>query len=343
MRLGDIVALCKGELVGGDPAVEILGVGSLAEAQAGEISFLSNPRYNKQLADTHATAVLVRKDWSGAPGCALVRVEDPNRSFAEVAVALAPPAITYAPGVHPSAVIDATAELGADVHIGPHCVVAAGARIGDGSTLLAGCYIGHGAVVGQQCRLYAHVSVRAYCVLGNRVWIHDGTVVGSDGFGYAPRPDGSWEKIPQIGTVEIGDDVEIGANVAIDRARFGKTRIGKGVKIDNLVQIAHNVQIDAHTVMAAQVGISGSTRIGSGVQLGGQAGLAGHLQIGDRAVVGAQAGVTKSVDPGAFVSGYPAMEHKRAMLLHAHIGKLPEWKKRLQALEARVSSEGLAE
>ncbi len=333
MQLVEIASLCNGRLEGGEPTLKIKGVGSLAEAQLGDISFLSNPRYNQQLADTQASAVLVRMDWEGAHTCALIRVEDPNRAFAMVAGALAPPPLTYPPGVHASAVIDPTAQVGKDVHIGPHCVVEAGASIGDQSILLAGCYVGHGAIIGEACRLHAHVSVRPHCVLGSRVWLHDGSVIGSDGFGYAPSKDGSWEKIPQLGNVVVGDDVEIGANVTIDRARFGSTRIGNGVKIDNLVQIAHNVQIAPNTVMAAQVGISGSTRIGADVQLGGQAGLAGHLEVGDGAVVGAQAGVTKSVAPRTFVSGYPAMDHKRAMLLQAHLGKLPDLRKRVQALE----------
>ena len=336
MKLSEITAMCGGTLEGGDPSMEICGVGSLSEAQPTEVSFLSNPRYGQQLAETQASAVLVRRDWEGHHTCALIRVEDPNRAFADVAVALSPPALAYPPGIHPSAVIHADAVLGDAVHIGPHCVVEAGARVGARSILLAGCYIGHGASVGEDCRLHPHVSVRAHCVLGDRVWIHDGAVIGSDGFGYSARKDGSWEKIEQLGIVTVGDDVEIGANVTIDRARFGSTRIGKGVKIDNLVQIAHNVQIGENSVMAAQVGISGSTRIGSGVQLGGQAGLAGHLEVSDGAIVGAQAGVTKSVPAGAFVSGYPAMAHKRAMLLHAHLGKLPELRKRVQALESGV-------
>lgn len=343
MNVGEIVTLCGGELVGGDASVAILGVGSLSEARPGEISFLSNPRYSHQVATTQATAVLVRPDWEGEHACALIRVEDPNRAFADIAVALAPPALAYAPGVHASAVVDSTAEIGEGVHIGPHCVVEAGARIGARSVLLAGCYIGPGASVGEDCRLHAHVSLRAHCSLGNRVWIHDGAVIGSDGFGYAPTKDGRWEKIPQLGTVAVGDDVEIGANVTIDRARFGKTRIGDGVKIDNLVQIAHNVQIAENSVMAAQVGISGSTRIGSRVQIGGQAGLAGHLDVGEGAIIGAQAGVTKSVPAGTFVSGYPAMEHRRATQLQAHLGRLPELKKRVQALEADLKGKGTGE
>jgi UDP-3-O-[3-hydroxymyristoyl] glucosamine N-acyltransferase len=336
VKLGAIAELCRGVLEAGDPSQDIVGVGSLSEATSGEVSFLSNPKYSHQMSATQATAALVGHAWQGEHSCALIRVEDPNRAFAEVAVALSPPQQDFPAGIHPSAVIHESAQMGADVHVGPGCVIESGAIIGDGSVLVANCYIGPNAVLGTGCRLYARVSLRANCILGNRVWIHDGSVIGSDGFGYAPSSDGKWEKIPQLGCVEVGDDVEIGANVTIDRARFGKTRIGSGVKIDNLVQIAHNVQVGENTVMAAQVGISGSTRIGKGVQLGGQAGLAGHLEIGDGAIVGAQAGVTKSVPAGTFVSGYPAMDHRKAVRLQAHLGKLPELKKRVQALEDEV-------
>jgi UDP-3-O-[3-hydroxymyristoyl] glucosamine N-acyltransferase len=342
MKLADIAGLVGGLLENGDPSLEILGVGSLAEAVAGEISFLSNTKYSMQLAQTQASAVIVQQDWCGDHCCALIRVKNPDRAFADIALALAPPLLCYAPGIHATAVISRDAILGDAVHVGPHCVVEAGAVIGARTVLLAGCYVGHGAVIGADCRLHAHVSIRSHCTLGDSVWIHDGTVIGSDGFGYTRAADGRWEKIVQLGTVEIGNDVEIGANVTIDRARFGKTRIGRGVKIDNLVQIAHNVQIEADTVMAAQVGISGSTRIGSGVQIGGQAGLAGHLQVGDGAVVGAQAGVTKSVEPGVFVSGYPAMDHRRAARLQAHLAGLPELKKRVRALEGRSPMEDSA-
>lgn len=340
MKLAAIVEKCKGVLEGGDPSLDVQGVGSLSEATAGEISFLSNSKYGRQMATTHASAALVALDWEGEHACALIRVQDPNRAFAEVALALSPPQQEFPAGIHSSAVIHETATVGEGAHIGPFCVVESGAVVGQRSILVANCYVGQNARMGADCRLYARVSVRANCILGDRVWIHDGTVIGSDGFGYAPSEDGKWEKIPQLGCVEVGHDVEIGSNVTIDRARFGKTRIGNGVKIDNLVQIAHNVQIGDSTVMAAQVGISGSTRIGKRVQLGGQAGLAGHLEIGDGAVVGAQAGVTKSVPGGTFVSGYPAMDHRKAVRLQAHLGKLPDLKKRVQALEADVERKG---
>ena len=339
MKLAEIAERAGGTIEGDGASIDIIGVGSLAEARPGEISFLSNSRYNRLLTETRASAAFVRADWDGAHACTLVRVEDPDRAFADTALALAPPLLSYRPGMHATAVVHAGSQLGTDVHIGPHCVIEPGARVGDRCVLVAGCYVGHGAVLGADCRLYAHVSVRAHCVLGNRVWVHDGSVIGSDGFGYTRSKDGQWHKIEQLGTVEIEDDVEIGSNVTIDRARFGKTRIGSGVKVDNLVQIAHNVQVGSDSVMAAQVGISGSTRIGRGVQIGGQAGLAGHIEIGDGAVVGAQAGVTKSVPPGVFVSGYPAMEHRQSARLQAHLAALPELKKRVRALEDCVSDE----
>ncbi len=337
MKLADIAAQ-RGGVLEGDGNIDIAGVSSLAEAGPGDLTFLANPRYAADVAGTRAAAVLVAMDWTGVSPCAVLRVENPDRAFADVALMLSPPPVSFGTGVHPSAVIGAGATLGDAVYIGPCCVIEPGAVIGDRTVLVAGCYIGHAASIGADCRLYAHVSVRERCVLGDRVIVHDGSVIGSDGFGYTPAPHGAWQKVMQLGIVTVGDDVEIGANVTIDRARFGKTRIGNGVKVDNLVQIAHNVQVDEHSVMASQVGISGSTRIGRHVQLGGQAGLAGHLSIGDRAVVGAQAGVTKDVAGGSFVSGYPAMEHRKATRLHAHMMRLPELKDKVRELEAAVAS-----
>jgi UDP-3-O-[3-hydroxymyristoyl] glucosamine N-acyltransferase len=207
--------------------------------------------------------------------------------------------------------------------------------VGDRTVIGAGCYVGHGARIGADCRFYANVSIREGTITGDRVTVHNGAVIGSDGFGYVQEA-GEWKKIPQIGIVEIGNDVEIGANVAIDRARFGKTVVGNGVKIDNLVQVAHNVIIGDNTAMAAQVGISGSSTIGKNVMLGGQAGLAGHIKVGDNSVVGAQAGVTKDVPPAVFVSGYPAMPHIKSQKAHAHVMRLPALRKRVKELEQRI-------
>jgi len=336
LRLADIAEKLGGTLEG-DGAVEIKGLAGLAEASEGDLAFLANPRYASAVALTGASAVLVPADWDGACPCAVIRVVNPDRAFADMALLLSPPPVKFGSGVHPTAVIGKGAKIGEAVYIGPYCVIEPGASVGDRSVLVAGCYVGHEAVMGSDCRLYAHVSVRERCVLGSRVIIHDGSVIGSDGFGYTPDKNGTWNKVMQLGIVVIGDDVEIGANVTIDRARFGRTRIGNGVKIDNLVQIAHNVRIDDHSVMASQVGISGSTHIGRHVQLGGQAGLAGHLHVGDGAVVGAQAGVTKDVPGGCFVSGYPAMEHRKATRMHAHLMRLPELKERVRELEEAVA------
>ncbi len=336
MKLADITEKLGGVL-DGDGTIEITGLSSLAEAGDGDLTFLANPRYASGVAATQASAVLTAVNWTGICPCAVIRVENPDRAFADAALMFSPPPVAFAPGVHPTAVIAGGATLGAAVHIGPHCVIEAGAFVGDRTVLVAGCYIGHAAVIGADCRLYAHVSVRERCMLGDRVIAHDGVVIGSDGFGYTPDKHGVWQKVMQFGIVEIGNDVEIGANTAIDRARVGRTRIGNGVKIDNLVQVAHNVQIDEHTVMAAQAGISGSTRIGRRVQLGGQSGLAGHLRIGDGAMVGAQAGVTKDVDAGSFVSGYPAMDHRKATRMHAHLMRIPELKERVKALEEALA------
>ena len=321
----------------GDGGAVIRGVASLQEATAGDVTFLANPRYAALVAQTRASAVLVGRDWSGTTAAAVIRVADPDRACMQAAMLLRPPLPPPPPGVHPSAVIAPDAALGADVSIGPHCVIEAGARIGAGTAVMAGGYIGAGAQIGAQCRLYPHVSVREGVRIGDRCILHNGAVVGSDGFGYV-REQGRWRKIPQLGTVEIGDDVEIGANATIDRARFGKTVIGNGVKIDNLVQIAHNVRVGDDTAIAAQTGIAGSSTIGRRVQIGGQAGVGGHLTVGDDSVVSAQAGVTKDVAPRSYVLGFPAMPAAKAKRLHAHLARLREWKERLAALEQQIAA-----
>lgn len=326
-----------GGSVEGDGSLEIRGMAALDEAVEGDLSFLSNPRYAAMVRTTLASAVLVNEGWQGESRAALIRVKNADAAFAQAAVWLARPAIQFTPGIHPTAVIAEGVRLGRDAHIGPHCVIEAGSRIGDRTVLVAGCYVGHHCEVGADCRFYPMVSLREYTRVGNRVIVHNGAVIGSDGFGYV-KDAGHWKKVPQVGVVEVGDDVEIGANTTIDRARFGVTRIGNGAKIDNLVQVAHNVTIGADTAIAAQVGIAGSSHVGARVQMGGQAGMAGHLRIGDDAVVGGQAGVLKDVPPATFVSGYPAMPHDEARKAHAHMMRLPELKKRVGDIDQRLKA-----
>ena len=325
--------------VDGDGSLEVSGLAGLKEAEKGEISFLANQRYGEAVATTGATAVIVNADWEGEGSCALIRVANADAAFAEAARLMSPPGEEPEPGVHPSAIVADDAELGEDVSVGPCCVVKPGVRIGRGTMLEAGCFVGRDTVIGESCRLCPHVSIRERTRIGDRARIHSGAVIGSDGFGYV-REDDVWKKIPQIGHVEIGDDVEIGANVTVDRARFGKTVIGNGVKIDNLVQIAHNVRIGDNTAMAAQVGISGSTSVGSNVQIGGQAGLAGHIRIGDGAVLGGQAGVSKDVPPGGFLSSFVALPHRESRKAQAGLVRLPKLRKLVAAIEKRLARLG---
>ncbi len=346
MRIDDLAARIGGT-VEGNGSLAVTGLAALDEARAGDVSFLANPKYAGLMASTEATAVIVAADWSGPCPAVLIRAAKPDGAFAQAGALLSPPPPAYAPGVHATAVVAQDVVLGSGVSIGPYCVIQAGAAIGDRSVLVAHTYVGHGARLGSDCVLHAHVSVRERSWIGDRVIVHNGSVIGADGFGYSKQGE-AWIKIPQVGVVEIGNDVEIGANVTIDRARFGRTMIADGVKIDNLVMVAHNCRIGAHTAMAAQVGISGSTRIGRNVQLGGQAGLAGHLEVGDGAVVGAQAGVTKDVEAGSFVVGFPAAPYREYFKLQAELRKVPElrakvaeWEKRWAALEAgRAAGDG---
>lgn len=333
----EAIAAQIGGTVEGNAGLEIQGAAALTDAGPSDITFLANARYGKLVSQTHAGAIIVAMDWRASAPCAVIRVENPHRAFATVAQMFAPPPPKAPEGVHPSAVIGEGVSLGAGVAIGPLCVVERGSSIGRGTILWGSCHIGQDCTIGEDCRFYPFSSVRERVVIGDRVSIHNGSVIGSDGFGYSPTPDG-WVKIPQTGTVVIENDVEIGANVTVDRARFGRTIIRQGAKIDNLVQVAHNVEIGPHCALAAQVGIAGSTRVGTGVQMGGQAGVSGHLSLGDRAIIGAQAGVTKDVAGGEFVSGYPAMPHARATKLQAHVGLLPDMRRKLADMEKRLAS-----
>lgn len=335
MKLSDVARQIGGTLEG-DGSLEISGVAGIGVAGAGEISFIANPRYASAVTDTAAAAVIVSAEWTDPSPCALVRVKNPDEAFAKATALFYTPPPLPAPGAHPSAVIDDTAKLGEGVRIGPLCIVESGAVIGAGTVLVANCYVGHGSKIGENCLLYPQVSLREFVTIGNRVILHNGAVIGSDGFGYSVDSHGVRTKIPQIGTVEIGDDVEVGANTTIDRARFGKTSIGNGVKIDNLVQIAHNVVIGDHAVIVSQVGIAGSTSIGEKTIMAGQSGAAGHLKIGSGVIVGPRAGVTKDLADGAYVMGMPAVPVAKMKRSHAAVMLLPRMKERLAALEKRV-------
>jgi UDP-3-O-[3-hydroxymyristoyl] glucosamine N-acyltransferase len=337
--VGDIAALVAGEVIG-DPERLITGISSLQEAKEGDITFLANPRYAPFLLETRASAVLLGaaqpqiRERSGAP--TQIVVANADFAFARVVNAYGPRSEPPPAGIHPTAVIGERVRLGKELRIGPYVVIGDGAEIGDGTTIHAQVYIGAETVLGADCVLYPQVVIRERVRLGARVILHPGAVIGADGFGYA-SVQGVHHKIPQVGTVEIADDVEIGAATTIDRARFGCTRIGKGTKIDNLVQIAHNVEIGAGCLVVAQVGIAGSTRIGNYVVLAGQVGIAGHVVIGDQAVVTAKSGVSKDVPPRTVVRGAPAQENKAAQILEVAMRRLPGTQQQVKELLARVA------
>ncbi len=330
-------------IVEGDPGAVVSRLSGLAEANTGDITFLASKRYAPQVATTAATAVVVAKDWAGPSSAqALIRVDNPDQAFTEVALLFAPPPLRRLPGIHPTAIIADDAVLGEAVHIGPYCVIEAGARIGDRTVVEAQCFIGEGVELGCDSHLYPRVAIRERVRIGDRFIAHCGVVLGSDGFGYnvTPQPGAlpRVEKIPQTGIVVIGNDVEIGANTAIDRARFGETRIGNHVKIDNLVQLGHNVRIGDCSGIIAQSGIAGSTQVGAGVMIWAQAGLSGHLKIGNGAQVGPQAGVARDVPEGQYVIGTPAgtmRDFAAASLAPRQIEKL---RTRLAALEAKLAA-----
>ena len=318
----------------GDAAIEIRRVATLEDAGPGDLTFLANPRYAGKLAATRASAVIMNGS-STAP-CAVIRSTSPYLTFARAAQVLAP-AQPMAAGVHSLACVAPDAAVDASASIGPFAVIGPGASVGARTIVHPHAVIGDGASVGPDCIVHAHVSIRERCVIGARVIIQNGAVVGSDGYGFAQRPDGSHEKIPQIAPVVIEDDVEIGANTTIDRPAVGETRIKAGTKIDNLVQVAHGVVLGRHVLLAAQVGIAGSTTVGDHAQFGGQSGAAGHLTLGDRVKVAARAAVFASLDDDAFVSGTPAIEHDEWKKSSAVFRKLPEMRRRLKALEERLN------
>ncbi len=318
----ELAALSGGELVG-DSTLKITGAASLGEATRGEISFFANRKYVALLRKTRASAVFVPPDFAEPINAAQIRVSNPTKAFEQVVLKFAPKPITFTPGIHPSAVVDPSVQLGDRVSIQPLAVIEAGAQIGDDTIIGAGSYVGHETVIGSACHIYPHVTIRERSRIGSRVIIHSGVVIGADGFGFE-MIDGRQEKIQQLGIVQIDDDVEIGANTTVDRARFGRTWIQQGVKIDNLVQIAHNVVIGKNTVIAAQTGIAGSVQIGQRVLIGGQAGIIGHIEIGDNTAIGAQSGIPKSISGGAWWASpaVPLAEAQRQIAWVHRLGKL---------------------
>ena len=345
MNVREVAALVRGEIEG-DGNVGIARVAKIEEAVPGDLTFVANPKYEKFLGTTKASAVLVStkldtRRYQRQPSITFIKVHDPYLAFLTVLKSLTSVPDPFPTGIHATAVVDPSAKLGSSVCLGAHVVVGRNAVIGDGSRISHGCVIGDEASVGRDSLLYPRVSVYHQCKIGNRVIIHSGAVLGSDGFGFAPQPDGTYEKIPQLGIVVVEDDVEIGANCTIDRATMGQTTIHRGVKLDNMVHIAHNVTVGEHTVIAAQTGISGSTKIGKNCMIAGQVGLVGHIEIADRTIIMAQSGVPKSLtEPGKTYFGYPAKEHGRALRIEASLRSLPELMQEVRELQKKVAELG---
>lgn len=343
-----------GGIIEGDGGAELTRMASLLDAQEGDLTFLSNKRYSEQVATTKATAVIVGEDWQGSSSATLIRVKNPDKAFSRASQYLAPPAPIREPSIHPTAIISQEADIGSGVHIGAYTVIEKGAKIGDGSVIEAQCYIGEDVTIGPMAHLFPGVKIRERAKIGAKFIAHCGAVIGGDGFGYSIEmlPSGMpvVEKIPQVGIVSIGDDVEIGCNTTIDRARFGETKIGSCVKIDNLVQIGHNVRIGNFSGVIAQAGIAGSTTIGNGVRIWAQAGLSGHLHVGDGAQVGPQCGVTRDVPAGSYVIGTPESSLRDMVQLQAtpkQVSKLKnqvrELMQKIDELEKRLAKGGKEE
>jgi UDP-3-O-[3-hydroxymyristoyl] glucosamine N-acyltransferase len=319
----------------GDGQLEVRRVTGLDDAGPGDLTFFANPKYAASLRTTRATAVIAA-DGSETPPCAVLWTKNPYLAFAR-AVAVFAEKWRPTPGVHNTAFVATGAAIDPDASIGPLAVVEEGARVGARSIIHAQVTIGRYAQIGTDCVIHAGVSIRERVHVGDRVVVQDGAVIGSDGYGFARDEQGRHVKIPQVGGVVIEDDVEIGANSAIDRPAVGVTRIKSGTKIDNLVQVAHGVTIGRNVLLAAQVGIAGSTTIEDAVTLAGQVGVAGHLTIGKGTVATAQSGIPNSVDPGAFISGYPAIPNREWLKASAIFRKLPELRKTIADLEARIA------
>jgi UDP-3-O-[3-hydroxymyristoyl] glucosamine N-acyltransferase len=336
MRVSEIAHIVNGEVVG-DADREIYNVQKIEEAGNGDISFIANPKYVRYVDATKASALLVGHDFDVTRSdITYIRTEDPYMAFLKMLRVFAPVGERPAAGVHPTAVISEDVEVGEAVSIGAYVVIGPGSVIGNGAVIYPHVVMGAKVMVGSRSILYPNVSLYSGVQIGNDTIIHAGTVIGADGFGFAPTEDGIWEKIPQIGTVVIEDNVEIGANVTIDRATLGVTRICSGVKLDNLIHIAHNVVIGRNTVIAAQTGISGSTRVGESNMIAGQVGMVGHIETASNVIIEAQSGVSKSIrSPGRYF-GHPVKEHTQALRQEGALRQLPDLLRDIRDLRQRL-------
>jgi UDP-3-O-[3-hydroxymyristoyl] glucosamine N-acyltransferase len=329
MKLSQIASALNARLENGSPETDITGLNGIEQAGPGEITFVANPKYAAAARQTKAAAVIVAENFPAIPAATL-RVEDPYQSFAR-ALELFHQPLRYAPGIHPTAIIHPTAKIGRNAHIGPYVVIDEHVEIGDHALLLAHVVIYRGVKIGDNFFAHAHAVVRENCRIGNSVLLHNGVVIGADGFGFAKTPDGHWHKIPQPAPVVIEDDVEVQANSCIDRASVGETRIRRGTKIDNLVQVGHGSQVGEDALLCSQVGLGGSTEIANRVILTGQVGVVGHCKVGEAAIVTPQSGVANDVPAGALVSGAPAVDHKLWLKYSALLPKLPEMARALRS------------
>jgi len=322
MKLSAIASTLEVRLENGSPDTEIIGLNGIEHAGPGELTFVSNPKYSAAARTTKASAVIVGEDFPAIPA-AMLRAKDPYLAFAQ-ALALFHPPMRYAPGVHATAVVHASARIGANAHVGPYVVINEDVEIGANAVLLAHAVIYRGVKIGDNFFAHAHAVVRENCRIGNNVLLQNGVVIGADGFGFAKTAGGRWHKIPQPAPVVIEDDVEVQANSCIDRASVGETHIGRGVKVDNLVQVGHGSHVGEDVLLCAQVGLAGSTEIGNKAILTGQVGVVGHCKVGEGAIVTPQSGVAHDIAAGALVSGAPAVDHKLWLKYSAILPRLPE-------------------
>ncbi len=332
-----LAAYLKGEIVG-NPEVEVTDISKIENGTAGTLTFLANPMYEKFIYTTQASVVIINKSFipESTILATLIKVDDAYKAFASL-LELYQNSQKKPTGIHPSAIIDPSATLGKDIYIGPNVFIGAQAKIGDFAYIFPGTFIGNNVQIGERTLLHPNVTVYHQCVIGSHCTIHAGNVIGADGFGFAPNSDNNYQKVPQVGNVIIEDHVEIGSNCSIDRATIGSTLIKKGAKLDNLIHIAHNVEIGENTVIAAQCGIAGSAKLGSEIMIGGQAGIIGHISIANGVKIAGQSGVGRTIDePGVILQGSPAFEIKPYNRSYVVFKRLPELLNRLEYLEKEL-------